>query len=89
VQPDFDWKALRVGYLKSEFDEPKPLKLHEAEAGETPAAKDKREQQNTEMKIARTRHDYDRRFDLAALDKLRAMGVNLIPVELPKLPMAR
>ena len=30
--------------------------------------------------------DYDRRYDLAALDKLRAMGVNLIPVELPKLP---
>jgi Asp-tRNA(Asn)/Glu-tRNA(Gln) amidotransferase A subunit family amidase len=29
---------------------------------------------------------YDRRYDLAALDKLRAMGINLIPVELPKLP---
>ena len=38
------------------------------------------------MKADRTRRDYDRRFDLAALDKLRAMGVNLIPVELPKLP---
>ena len=34
----------------------------------------------------RARRDYDRRYDLAALDKLRAMGVNLIPVELPNLP---
>ena len=38
------------------------------------------------MKAARARRDYDRRFELAALDKLQAMGVNLIPVELPKLP---
>jgi Asp-tRNA(Asn)/Glu-tRNA(Gln) amidotransferase A subunit family amidase len=29
---------------------------------------------------------YDRRYEVAALDKLRAMGVKLIPVELPKLP---
>ena len=34
----------------------------------------------------RARRDYDRRYELAALDKLRAMGVKLIPVELPKLP---
>ena len=38
------------------------------------------------MQAARARRDYDRRYELAALDKLRAMGVNLIPVELPKLP---
>jgi Asp-tRNA(Asn)/Glu-tRNA(Gln) amidotransferase A subunit family amidase len=85
-QPQFDWKSLRLGYLKSEFDAPKPLKLHEAEAGETAAERAKREERNAEMKISRARRDYDRRFDLAALDKLRAMGVNLIPVELPKLP---
>ena len=38
------------------------------------------------MQDARARRDYDRRYELAALDKLRSMGVNLIPVELPKLP---
>ena len=38
------------------------------------------------MKAGRARREYDRRYDLAALDKLRSMGVNLIPVELPKLP---
>jgi Asp-tRNA(Asn)/Glu-tRNA(Gln) amidotransferase A subunit family amidase len=84
--PGLDWKKLRIGYLKSEFDPLDPLKLHEAAAGETGDEKKKREEQNAQMKEARARRDYDRRYELAALDKLRAMGVNLIPVELPKLP---
>jgi len=81
-----DWKKLRIGYLKSEFDLPEPLKLDEAKVGETAEEKQKREERNEQMKIGRARRDYDRRYDLAALDKLKAMGVNLIPVELPKLP---
>jgi Asp-tRNA(Asn)/Glu-tRNA(Gln) amidotransferase A subunit family amidase len=82
----FDWKKLRIGYLKSEFDPPQPLKLAEPKAGETADEKKKREQHNAAMQTARLRRDYDRRYELAALDKLRAMGVNPIPVELPKLP---
>ena len=81
-----DWKKLRIGYLKSEFDAPKPLKPEEAKPGETADEKKSREDRNAGMKADRARRDYDRRFDLAALDKLHAMGVNLIPVELPKLP---
>jgi Asp-tRNA(Asn)/Glu-tRNA(Gln) amidotransferase A subunit family amidase len=81
-----DWKKLRVGYLKSEFDPPEPLKLHEAAANDTADEKKKREEKNAQMKEARARRDYDRRYELAALDKLRAMGVKLIPLELPKLP---
>ena len=81
-----DWQKLRVGYLKSEFDEPKPLKLPEAAAGETADEKKKREERAAFLQASRARREYDRRFDLAALDKLRAMGVKLIPVELPKLP---
>ncbi|MGA2167060.1 MAG: amidase [Terracidiphilus sp.] len=81
-----DWKKLRIGYLKSEFDPPEPLKLHEAAANETAEEKQKREERNAQMKEGRARRDYDRRYELAALDKLRAMGVKLIPVELPKLP---
>jgi Asp-tRNA(Asn)/Glu-tRNA(Gln) amidotransferase A subunit family amidase len=81
-----DWQKLRVGYLKSEFDPPEPLKLYEAAANETADEKKKREEHNIQMKEARVRRDYDWRYELAALDKLRAMGVNLIPVELPKLP---
>ena len=84
--PGFDWKTLRIGYLKSEFDPPEPLKLHEPKPNETTEEKKKREDENTGMKAWRARRDYDRRYDLAALDKLRSMGVNLIPVELPKLP---
>jgi Asp-tRNA(Asn)/Glu-tRNA(Gln) amidotransferase A subunit family amidase len=88
---EFRWnpaldRNLRIGYLKSEFDPPPPLKLKEATAGETAEEKKKREVANSERQAARVRRDYDRRFDLAALEKLRAMGVDLIPVELPKLP---
>ena len=84
--PDLDWKTLKIGYLKSAFDEPKPLELQASTAGETAEEKRKREKENEQRKAARARRDYDRRYDLAALDKLRAMGVDLIPVELPKLP---
>jgi Asp-tRNA(Asn)/Glu-tRNA(Gln) amidotransferase A subunit family amidase len=84
--PQFDWRSLRIGYLKSEFDPLPALKLHEAAAGETPEEKQKREDANAAMQAARARRDYDRRYELAALSKLRSMGVNLIPVELPKLP---
>jgi Asp-tRNA(Asn)/Glu-tRNA(Gln) amidotransferase A subunit family amidase len=84
--PGLDWKQLRVGYIKSEFDALPPLKLKEAAAGESAEDKKKREDANAEMQAGRARREYDRRYELAALDKLRAMGVNLIPVELPKLP---
>ena len=79
----FDWKSLRIGYLKKEFDAPEPLKLDEAKPGETAEQKKKREEGNREAQAGRARQDYDRRYELAALDKLRTMGVNLIPIELP------
>jgi Asp-tRNA(Asn)/Glu-tRNA(Gln) amidotransferase A subunit family amidase len=81
-----DWRKLRIGYLKSEFDPPEPLKLHDAALNETAEEKQKRKERNAQMKEGRARRNYDRRYELAALDKLRAMGVKLIPVELPKLP---
>ena len=81
-----DWHSLRIGYLKSEFDPLQPLKLEEPEAGETPEKKKEREKRNAEQTAAHARRAYDQRYDLAALDKLRAMGVQLIPVQLPKLP---
>jgi Asp-tRNA(Asn)/Glu-tRNA(Gln) amidotransferase A subunit family amidase len=81
-----DWRSLRIGYLKSEFDAPEPLKLQEAVPNESAEDKKKREMRNESMRARRTRHDYDRRYDLATLDKLRTMGVKLIPVELPKFP---
>jgi len=84
--PGFDWKQLRVGYLKSEFDPLPPLKLKEAAPGESAEDKKKREDANAVLVDERARREYDRRYEQAALEKLRGMGVNLIPVELPKLP---
>jgi len=79
-----DWKSLRIGYLKSEFDPPEPLKLDEAKPGETSEEKKKRERRNRQTQMVRARRDYDRKYEVAALDKLRSMGINLVPVELPK-----
>ena len=80
------WKTLRVGYFKSAFDEPKAFKPEEAKAGENAEEKKKREERNADGAAYHARNLYDRKYDLAALDKLRAMGVALIPVELPELP---
>jgi Asp-tRNA(Asn)/Glu-tRNA(Gln) amidotransferase A subunit family amidase len=82
----FDITAARIGYLKSEFDPPEPLKLEDAKPNETADEARARAKRNDDARIARARIDYDRRFLTAALDKLRAMGVNLIPVDLPALP---
>lgn len=83
---DLDWKALRVGYLKSDFEPVKPFKAPDAPAKESAEERRQREERVTQRKAAHDRREYDQRFDLAALEKLRGMGVNLIPVELPKLP---
>jgi Asp-tRNA(Asn)/Glu-tRNA(Gln) amidotransferase A subunit family amidase len=81
-----DWKHLRVGYFKSEFEPQKPFKPDEAKAGESAEEKKQRETRNAERAAGHARREYDQRYELAALDKLRAMDVTLIPVELPKLP---
>src|SRR4029077_6150937 len=73
-------------YLKSEFDAPSVPKPSEPPSDETPEQKKGREKHEAEQTAARTRRGYDRRYDLATLNKLRAMGINLVPVELPKLP---
>ena len=46
----------------------------------------KREDANAAMIAARARRDYDRQYEQAAITKLASMGIDLIPVELPKLP---
>jgi len=84
--PTFDWSTLRVGYLKSEFDPLPPLELKQAAANETAEDQKKREDSNAGLQEARARRDYDRQYEQATLTKLTKMGVNLIPVELPKLP---
>ncbi|HMG84448.1 MAG TPA: amidase [Terracidiphilus sp.] len=81
-----DLKSFRVGYLQSDFDQPPPFKLPPPPSGETEEQKAEREKRDAARTAGRARRDYDRRYDLATFDKLRSMGINLIPVELPKLP---
>jgi Asp-tRNA(Asn)/Glu-tRNA(Gln) amidotransferase A subunit family amidase len=81
-----DPKSLRVGYLKRDFDPPEPFKLEAPPRSETVEEKKKRQKEEGERRIAHERRAYDHRYDVAALDKLGSMGIDLIPIELPKLP---
>jgi Asp-tRNA(Asn)/Glu-tRNA(Gln) amidotransferase A subunit family amidase len=85
---DLDWKKLRVGYLKADFEPAAPAAQPEAkeEPAASPEEQKRREEQKKRREAQRARREYDRRFNDAALAKLREMGVNLIPVEMPKFP---
>ncbi|GGH04488.1 amidase [Silvibacterium dinghuense] len=83
---DLDWRKLRVGYIVSEFEADKPEPEQPAKPDETAEERTQRETARRENEASHARRAYDRNYDLAALDKLRAMGVSLVPVELPKLP---
>ncbi|HEY1806275.1 MAG TPA: amidase [Terracidiphilus sp.] len=83
---DFDWRALRVGYFKSEFDPLAPLQLKDAAPNETAEETKKREDANAAQQDEYARRTYDKKYEQAALNTLTKMGVSLIPVELPKLP---
>ncbi len=85
-----DWRKLKVGYLKQEFEggpprpapvapatPPKPDSLLTAE--ELKARNDNRRRQE----LQRATTQYDRQFNDAALAKLRGMGVKLEEVSLP------
>jgi Asp-tRNA(Asn)/Glu-tRNA(Gln) amidotransferase A subunit family amidase len=83
-----DWKKLRVGFLKADF-EPKPQEQPQTtteEPAATPEEQKKRDEQKRRREAARARAEYDRKFNDAALAKLKEMGVNLIPLEMPKFP---
>lgn len=83
---DLNWKRLRVGYLKASFEADQPSPEKPAPAHETSEEQKKREARERRRAAFRARREYDRKFDLAALDKLRSLGFNLIPLDLPKLP---
>ncbi|HEX4005521.1 MAG TPA: amidase [Acidobacteriaceae bacterium] len=84
---DLDWKSLRIGYLKAGFDpDPAPEAEKPASADETVEEKKRREHREAMEAGYRARRAYDRQYDQAALDKLRSMGVQLVPLDLPQLP---
>ncbi len=82
---NFDWRTLRVGYIKSEFDLPQPID-DKMPAGMLPQEQKKWRRQLSDRRVSRARTIYDRKYDLATLDKLRSMGIKLTSVDLPKLP---
>ena len=85
---DMDWKRLRVGYLKEDFEKPFTPEEQPAKPEQqlSPQELKKREEQKERREELRLHGEYDRKFQRAAILKLQAMGVNLIPVTLPKLP---
>ncbi|HEU5351436.1 MAG TPA: amidase [Terracidiphilus sp.] len=80
-----DWNALRIGYLQSAFAPIGPFKPQPAPADETAEQKSEHEKRETRARQYHARRVYDQRYDLAALNTLRKMGITLIPVELPHL----
>jgi Asp-tRNA(Asn)/Glu-tRNA(Gln) amidotransferase A subunit family amidase len=82
-----DWRKLRVGYLKKDFEpEKEEASPQNKKKPATPEEQEKREKDRKRREVSRNRAAYDRRYSDAALEKLRAMGVNLVPVEMPKFP---
>src|SRR6266481_4176165 len=85
---ELDWKKLRVGYLKTDFERI-PGAQEDAEKEEPAVSEEerkKREERRKRREAVRARAEYDRKYNDAALAKLREMGVNLVPVEMPKFP---
>jgi Asp-tRNA(Asn)/Glu-tRNA(Gln) amidotransferase A subunit family amidase len=83
---NLDWKRLRVGYLKADFERQpeQPPGAMEEEPAKTPEQQKKREEEKRRREAIRARREYDQKYNDAALAKLAEMGVNLIPLELPK-----
>jgi Asp-tRNA(Asn)/Glu-tRNA(Gln) amidotransferase A subunit family amidase len=83
---ELDWKKLRIGYLKDDFEkpwnQPTPVPLDGATEEEMKAYE--RRKANEPATLAA--REYDRKFDMASLDVFKKMGVTLIPVEIPKFP---
>jgi Asp-tRNA(Asn)/Glu-tRNA(Gln) amidotransferase A subunit family amidase len=85
---ELDWRKLRVGYLKSDFERTPgpPEDAQKEEPAVTEEEKKKREEQRKRREAFQERAKYDRRFSEAAMAKLQQMDVALIPVEMPKFP---
>ena len=83
---EFDWRRLRVGYVKTAFDAPVVPELKAPTAGGD-AEMEAYRRRVARMQANMARGAYDLKFATAALEVLRGkMGVTLVPVEMPKLP---
>ena len=85
---NLDWRKLRIGYLKRDFElpTPPPQQQPREETNLTDEQRKRREEALANRALFQAQRQYDHKFDDAALEKIRSMGVNLIPVEMPQLP---
>jgi Asp-tRNA(Asn)/Glu-tRNA(Gln) amidotransferase A subunit family amidase len=81
----FDWRSLKIGCAKSAFEPPKQEDSPPDDA--SPEELKQWEDQKEDRAAARTRADYDRQYDVAGLERLKKMGIDLQPVELPDFPV--
>jgi Asp-tRNA(Asn)/Glu-tRNA(Gln) amidotransferase A subunit family amidase len=79
---EFDWKKLRIGYNASKFE-----RAADSELSPRPKDDDAEAMKGwlAEKAYLATRQ-YDNHYDRAALEVLKRMSVNLIPVTMPDLP---
>ena len=87
---NLNWQELRVGFLPKLFDNPATgtnSPDSQTEKDVTPEQKKKREQEAAMHERFRACQRYDLRFGKAALDRLRSLGLTVIPIELPDLPV--
>jgi len=85
---NLDWRKLRIGYLKRDFElpTPPPQQQPREQANMTDEERKRRQEATANRALFQAQRQYDHKFDDAALEKIRSMGVNLIPVEMPQLP---
>jgi Asp-tRNA(Asn)/Glu-tRNA(Gln) amidotransferase A subunit family amidase len=83
-----NWRDLRIGYLKKDFDlQPLPeLKPPKPGSEMNEDEKKRWEEQKDRRAAAVLSREYDHKYDAAALEKLHSMGAKMTPVELPDLP---
>jgi Asp-tRNA(Asn)/Glu-tRNA(Gln) amidotransferase A subunit family amidase len=83
---DYNWKELRFGFVRKDFDpvDGKDDKPPEPWFSETQLKKWTDEK--PEREATRARQNHDLRYHRAALEQLRRAGVSLEPVNLPDLP---
>lgn len=83
-----DWRKLRVGYFKDDFELKPPTEppAPTEQTSVSPEEQKKREESRRQRALAQERRKYDQRFNDATTAKLQEMKVNLIPLEVPKFP---
>lgn len=85
---ELDWKKLRVGYLKEDFEKPFQQGEEQSKPESQLSAEErkKRDEQKARREERRAQADYDRKFQRTAVEKLQAMDAKLEPIALPKFP---